>query len=70
MLITPSKSKAKKATKSKTSKRKAPKGGMTKTEIKKKGSAIMDKAKAIRKASPKKAWRTCVGEAAKSLKGK
>ena len=32
------------------------------------GSSIMAEAKRIRKASPRKKWTTCVGEAAKKLK--
>ena len=63
---TAAKPKAKKTTA--TSKRKPPKGGMSPAQIKSKGSAIMAEAKRIRKASPSKDWRTCVGEAAKKLK--
>lgn len=41
---------------------------MTKTQLKATGKAIMAKAKAIREKSPRKAWRQCVSEAAKSMK--
>jgi len=47
--------------------RKAPKGGMSKKELSRKGSAIMDEAKRIRKANPGKVWKTCVAEAGRSL---
>jgi len=43
---------------------------LSKKELGKMGKAITTKAKAIRKASPKKKWTTCMKEAGKSLKGK
>lgn len=41
---------------------------MTKAQLGAQGKKIMNKAKLIRKASPKKKWTTCVKEAGKSFK--
>jgi hypothetical protein len=43
---------------------------MTKKKLSAQGSKIMNKAKAIRKASPGKKWQTCVKEAGKSFRKK